>query len=212
MIAPQAEGEQQADFPGHEGTVVGLAWLAERVLASASGTDLRLLEIGREGFAAVQRLSSPILVLAASPDGLVLATGHHDRAVRFWDHSSGEVAETGRFPSKVRQLAWNGAGRDLAAAGGPAVTVWEFNLVGTEDSLPESVVSVPAPVSGLAFARERMVAVTQSGDLRIWQVHPEWELALKDHVDAELFGLTVSTNERWVAAATTDARIIGWTI
>lgn len=186
-----------------------LAWLGDGGLAVAAGLEVALLE--RDARLVTQEtLPSPVLSLRARPHDTLLATGHADGAVRYWDFGRGDGGEIRGFPGPVRSLAFSPSGRWLAAAGGPAVSVWPFAKGGLDEHGTETIAPLPDPAVGVVWVAEGLLAATTSGgELRAWRTQPEWAPHLKDRVDQPLLEPVAGPGRR-VAAATTDARVLVW--
>ncbi len=96
------------------------------------------------------------LVVAASPDGAVVATGGlaTDPAVRVWRVDTGEMREMGRHDGTLESLAFSPSGRLLASGGNDdTVRVWLLasSLAGAVDS-GQPVVTFHGDVPGRAQA------------------------------------------------------------
>ena len=111
----------------------------------------------------------PVVSLAFSPDGKVLATGGR-RMLRLWEVASGKLKATLEVPEEggwVGHVAFSPDGKMLATGGGhSALRLWD---AATGALLASSGKDTEGP-DGLAFSRggETLVTVHREGGLRQW--------------------------------------------
>jgi tRNA A-37 threonylcarbamoyl transferase component Bud32 len=117
-----ATGDERASFKGDPLGLRALAFLPDgQTLASAGAGDkgVKLWKVAtREQIATLSGYENPVINLALSPDGRLLATGSGDGTVKVWDVPSRQLlvslhAHEGRVPA----VAFSPDGRTLATVG-----------------------------------------------------------------------------------------------
>jgi WD40 repeat protein len=120
-----------------------------------------------------QEADDPFTCLAIAPDGRTFATGHMNRAVRFWTTES--IHGTGaHLPHRgaVAALAFSGDGRLLVSGSEDRTArLWD---IGTGKPLGPPLPHHQA-VSGVAFLPQGRQIVTRAGSaVQFWEVPAEW--------------------------------------
>jgi hypothetical protein len=141
---------------------------------------------------------------AISPDGRFLAavgTG----GLQVWETEGWRLVELPTL-SSPRAIAFSNDGRMLAAGSATGGQVWV-----TDDWIPISGLA-PGPARSIAFSADGslVVAADRGQVCRILQIEPPEEIA-RVSFDAHVESVTISPDNRWVAAACgTDAHMIRW--
>lgn len=174
---------------GFDGTV--------RLWEVASGRQTALLA-GHRGF---------VRTVAWSPDGTWLASGGSDETVRLWDAASGREHLRLGSPPLVRNLVFDPAGHQLAAAGEAAHVVrWEL-----PDGNPLPPLSTTgAALSGLAYSPDGRTLATGDGDgwiITFDTVTGREKARRKVHVGF-VYTLRFSPDGRWLVSAGDDRRVV----
>ena len=142
-----ADGAARGNWQAHDGSVNGLAFLADGRLISA-GYDGRLVFWTPDGrLETAFDTGSPVTAFAASAAAQRLATGHSDGKVRLWDLQGRRHGEWEPHSSAVRAVALSADGVEIASSGTDGqVALWRTN------GAPERVDAPPTDARTLAFS------------------------------------------------------------
>jgi WD40 repeat protein len=111
--------------------------------------------------------------LAFSPDGRILATGHYDGQIRFWDTVAGKPLLTIQTQGVVESLAFTPSGTLLASGESyqnHTVRLWAVNsgeLLRTLDGHEHAVTSLSFSPGG-----QLLVSGSYDGTVRLWGLRP----------------------------------------
>jgi WD40 repeat protein len=116
-VATNAAVKVTYTFTGHSGRITALTYRQAIASASLDGT----VQVWSPAGGAVARIyrehSGPVLAVAWSPDGTLLASGGSDATVRVWSAATGVTLETYREHSgPIAAVVWSPDGRWLASA------------------------------------------------------------------------------------------------
>jgi WD40 repeat protein len=120
---------------------------------------------------------SPVIQVAWSPDGNLLASAAGDGSIKLWD-ATGKEQKALKHPG-IRAVAFSPDGKKLlSGAYDGSVKFWDVQT-GKEDK------TVPRPGTGqsshVAFSPDckRVASIYQDGTLRVWDLEPAKELFVK---------------------------------
>lgn len=169
-----ATGRQLREYPNHPATVADLAWRPGRnQIAVAHYGGVSLYDPAADAVQHVLEWKGSPLKLAWSPDGRVLAHGNQDATVCFWLADRGDPLQMSGFPTKVRELSWDHAGRYLATGGSAAVCVWDCGGTGPEGTKPQMLLEDDAelPLTTVAWQRRGYLIASagKDGKVLLWQ-------------------------------------------
>jgi WD40 repeat protein len=111
--------------------------------------------------------------LAFSPDGEILATGHYDGMIRFWDLESGALINEIRASGVIESLAFNPQG-DVLASGSSyqdfAIRLWDAE----NGTLLRMLEGHTRGVDALEFSPngQLLASAAYDGTLRLWGIRP----------------------------------------
>jgi len=114
-----------------------------------------------------------INVMAFSPDGLALATGHYDGMARLFDVQTGDLLLEFNTGAVVQSLAFSPDGQILASGGSfesSRVQLWSAG----SGSLLRSLENSSAGITHLLFSPDSkyLVSASYDGTLRLWGIRP----------------------------------------
>jgi cytochrome c len=191
----------------HDGAVNAVVFLRDGGI-STSGEDARIA-IWRPGEAQPATVlaghEGPVVALALSPDGTMLASASWDHTARLWPLGafSGKV-DTGRAPrvieghgQNVNGVAFAPAGRALVTAGYDA-TLRITPLAGNGAPV---VATLPTPLNAVAVAADGEI-VTAGADGKVYVLSAAGELMAEiEAAQTPIIALALSRDGRLVAAA-----------
>jgi WD40 repeat protein len=142
--------------------------------------------------------------MAWSPDGNSIATGDQDATVHFWITQTGQDLQMYGYPTKVRELSWDGTSRYLATGGSPTVTIWDCSGKGPEGRRPIELKGHATYLSVLAFQhRGRVIAsASTNGTLMFWQIDRPKQPLLQVSLGSGISQLAWSPDDQLVAVGT----------
>jgi cytochrome c len=141
----------------HSDAVNAVAWLKDGRTATA-GADGRIAiwTSGKaEPDAVLEGHTAPIVALAASPDGAMLASASWDRAVRLWPLAGGAPRVLEDHTQNVNGVAFAADGRAVVSVSyDQSVRIWPLS-----GSQPPTVVAMPTPLNSVAVGSGGEIAV-----------------------------------------------------
>jgi cytochrome c len=182
----------------HESAVNAVAILgADR---QVSGGEDGKIAVWRRGVSVPERTfaghTAPIVSLAVSPDGSMIASASWDRSVRLWPLSGGEPRVFSGHDQNVNGTAFSGDGKALVSAGYDAtIRIWPL------DGGAPSIITLPAPLNAVAVAPDGEI-VTGGADGRVYFLGPAGERRGEVAVaETPIISVAVSPDGTLVAAA-----------
>jgi RNA polymerase sigma factor (sigma-70 family) len=154
----------------------------------------------------------PVLSVAFSPDGQVLASGDGGRHVRLWQVATGnELTSIAAHENEVSSVAFSPDGRVLASAGyDQTVRLWN---AATNEPL-RSIMAHEDKVSALAFSPDNRYLASAGWDrqVHLWEVATGGKLrSLAGHRD-RVWSIAFSPDGQTVASGSGDKTIILWDV
>jgi WD40 repeat protein len=112
-------------------------------------------------------------VMAFSPDGVTLATGHYDGAVNLWDFRTGERLLSFSTDEVIQSLAFSPDGRLVATGGSFQNSLVRLWSAGTGELL-RTLDGHAGGVTRLLFSPDHqfLVSASYNGMVRLWGIRP----------------------------------------
>ncbi len=213
----QAEGcsAMGADFTG--ATMAEGKWRRARLLAAAlTGEQAQEMELSgaalpdRAGVALRLPASASAYAVAWSPDGTLLATGHHDHTIRILDAGTGlELLACKGHNKSVMAVIWSPNGTRLASGSDDqTVRVWEAQS-GRELLVCKGH---ERPVAAVSWSPDgtRLASGSYDGTVRVWEAHSGRELlACKGH-EGYVMAVSWSPDALRLASGSVDRTVRVW--
>jgi cytochrome c len=201
-----AAGTAEKVMRFHEGAVNAVVFLKDGRIAT-SGEDARIA-LWRQGddkpMTVLQGHTAPVVSLAVSPDGKLLASAAWDHTARLWPLGGGEPRVLEGHQQNVNGVAFTPDGRALVTAGYDAtLRIWP--LVG--GSASPAVVTLPTPLNAVAIAPDGDI-VTAGADGKVYFLSAAG--AVKGEVEAApvpVIALAASADGRLIAASSVRGAI-----
>jgi cytochrome c len=189
----------------HEGAVNCAVFLIDGRVAT-SGEDARIA-IWRPGddkpTAVLQGHSAPVVGLAVSPDGKLLASAAWDHTARLWPLAGGEPRVLEGHRQNVNGVAFTPDGRGVITAGYDlTLRIWPLAGIGAP-----TIVTLPTPLNAVAVAPDGNI-VTAGASGKVYFVAPSGEV--KGEVEAAavpIIAVALARDGKLVAASSVKGSI-----
>jgi hypothetical protein len=150
--------------------------------------------------------------LAFSPDGKLLATGNHDRSIRFWDVATGRaVRRIKGHEDWVVSVAFSPDGRTLASGGKDStVCLWEVATGKERLRLTQEF----GWIRGLSFSGDGHILFSAGTDsvIRLWDMmEGRVRGTLKGH-EGGILAIALSPDGRKLLSASEDTTALVWDV
>jgi WD40 repeat protein/energy-coupling factor transporter ATP-binding protein EcfA2 len=211
----QSVGMELVPARSGEPRVVPVAFSKDQVLAIATensnvtlwktnnlGQKLKILSNGH---------SAPVLALAFSPDGKLLATGGGDKAITVWDVATGSsyLLTVLQNSDAILSLAFSPDAKTLAiGTNKTTVVLWDLDTkkeVGALKGHTDAVTSI-------AFSKDGSVIATGSADTtaKLWDAHDYKCFATFQGHSQRVLSLSFFTEGKRLATASEDGSVKLW--
>lgn len=210
-----AHGELRRSFLPLESTITGVAWHGGgRLLAVSCYGGVRCFTPESSERVTSFDWKGSLIALAWSPTGKYIATGCQDAAVHVWNALDGQDVEMSGYDTKVRELAWDAAGRFLATGGGPQPAVWDFSGKGPAGRRPIQLEAHEVAVTALAFQGKRPVLASgdRNGVLLVWELPKGGVPIARAEQSSEVTCLAWSPQTQRLAVAGASGEVTVWSL
>jgi WD40 repeat protein len=187
----------------------GTAYAGGTAFGGAAQYDLPTGEKRRD-FGAWNDHRSPVLQLAYSPDGRLLAVGHREGELLLWKARTGRLLFIHKLPVAARQLLFSPDGRTLAVLGETEVVLVETASWQTRGLLnttgPHATILVFAP-SGRA-----LIAGGPDGSLWWWDLRSNRPAPPRRCHDGAVSALAFSPDGKTLITGSADTTALIWDV
>ncbi len=210
-----AQGTLVRSYPDHPSTIADIRWLPRsRRLASAAYGALATWSPNRDEPVRRFLWKGSMLTIAWSPDGRHIATGNQDATVHFWNVLTGKDLHMSGYPTKVRELAWDGTGRYLATGGGHGACIWDVSGEGPAGTTPMQVGVTGALLTALTFrppSTPQLIAGFADGAIGLWRLGRTAERVDAFRLDSGITQLAWDSSGCMLVIATEAGDVTGFT-
>jgi cytochrome c len=182
----------------HDGAVNAVVWLKDSRIVTA-GADAHIaiwVQDQPQPDKVLDGHTAPIVGLAVSPDGKLLASASWDHTVRLWPLDGGAPRVFEGNAQSVNGVAFSPRGLELVSAGYDAtLRIWNIAAGG------ENVRNLPTPLNTVAIAADGEV-VTAGANGKVYFLSPQGEvLGDVEAAPTPVIEVTISPDGALVAAA-----------
>jgi cytochrome c len=194
---PRNAADQVLRF--HESAVNAVAIIGPD--RQVTGGEDGKIAVWRSGKSVPERIfeghTAPIVSLAVSPDGAMIASASWDRSVRLWPLLGGEARVLNGHDQNVNGVAFTGDGKALVSAGYDAtIRIWPLDNGGAP-----VVITLPTPLNAVAVAPDGEI-VTAGADGRVYFLGPGGEpRGMVEVSETPIISVAVSPDGTLVAGA-----------
>ncbi len=167
----------------------------------------------------IGRWRSPVLGVAFSPDGKILATASGNGDVRLWHVTTGRQIGPTMYVTNskdAKDVAFSPDGRLLAAVGAYGTRLWS---VATQNPISTPISglgqTIRYGVDALAFSPDGKVIATAGSDgtVRLWDVATERQIGTTMHAgSAKADGVAFTPDGKTLVTTDTDGTIRQWSV
>ncbi len=203
-------GKMVREYPDHPATVADIAWQPKaEILATASYGQLALWRTNSNEPYRCFEWKGSMLALAWSPNGHYVATGDQDSTVHFWIVKKAEDLMMSGYPTKVKELSWDGSSRYLATGGGTMPCVWDCSGKGPAETTPLQYEGHAGRVTALAFMHAQPLLASGGEDalVALWGVGRKKEPLVTEYQPSGVSQLAWSPDDHLLAAGTENGTL-----
>lgn len=213
-----AGGELQQSFNPTVRTVAAIQWHPQQ--AEFASINYKQLELWQPvATTALQALPwiDPLLKLAWSRNGQLIACGCQGGSLHVWSLADGEEWQMGGYPQKVTLLDWNQSTEYLATGAAEDIVIWDFQKGNPAETEPTVLRYHERRLTALAFhpqERGLLASADEEGVVMVW--HTPREMILKVNLQDEeaqaVSHLQWSPNGEQLATGHQAGRVVVWQV
>ena len=213
FILDSSTGSILHTFSDHKSTICDLAWNPKRLdeIATVCDGGARMWRLGTAKPFGHFDWGGASLIVTWSPNGRWVVTGDQTPSVHLYDTGRKHPLHIQGYETKVKALAWEGAGDWLASGGGSSITVWPCTgKKGPEGIKPIQLFGHLNDAQALHFApgQPMLVSGGRDGLVLLWMPHRSTDPALIAQRREEITVVRWSPDGQFLAFGTASGEIV----
>ncbi|KST65546.1 nSTAND1 domain-containing NTPase [Mastigocoleus testarum] len=153
--------------------------------------------------------SAPVIDVAFSPDGKIIASSSYDSTVKLWNNQGKLIRTLRGHKGPVSGVAFSSDGKTIASTSRDnTVKLWN-----TQGKLLRTLKGHTAPVLRVVFSPDSETIASTSRDrtIKLWNIQGELLKTLRGH-ELEVIGVAFSPDGNSIASASSDKTVKLWNI